>query len=178
MASTFVLAVAADGTIRGVRSTARRPFKLYTAPKTAPGAPSRCVPPPPTLACGAVIHGVNFDIGAADIRPEAAPVLTALANGLRASVSGSASGPVGAASGASIVIEGHVANDGGVSADPSLPSLSLRRAQAVAAELVRRGLAADRVRAVGLGSTRPIAGNDDEYGRALNRRIEVRCPSF
>ncbi len=181
VASTFVLAVAADGTIRGVRSIARGPFKLYTAPKTPSGATPRCVPPLPTLACGAVIHGIDFDIGSADIRPEAAPLLTALVNGLRtaagasasASVSASVNTALGIPSGAAVVIEGHTANDADAAANQLL---SLRRAQAVVAELVRRGIAADRLRATGVGSARPIAANDDEYGRALNRRIEVRCP--
>ena len=43
------------------------------------------------------------------------------------------------------------------------------------ADLVKRGIAAKRLRAVGLGETRPIARNDDESGRSLNRRVEVKC---
>lgn len=53
--------------------------------------------------------------------------------------------------------------------------LSERRAQAVVADLARRGLPASRVRAAGIGEARPIAGNNDENGRSMNRRVEVHC---
>ena len=42
-------------------------------------------------------------------------------------------------------------------------------------DLVRRGLDAGRLTAAGKGETEPIAGNDDESGRSLNRRVEVEC---
>jgi OOP family OmpA-OmpF porin len=38
--------------------------------------------------------------------------------------------------------------------------------------LVRAGLPADRFRPIGLGSTKPVAGNDTDDGKAQNRRIE------
>ncbi|MGB3617897.1 MAG: OmpA family protein [Catalinimonas sp.] len=51
--------------------------------------------------------------------------------------------------------------------------LSQRRAEAVRAYLTQRGVAADRVRAVGYGEEKPLASNDDEAeGRELNRRTE------
>lgn len=40
---------------------------------------------------------------------------------------------------------------------------------------MRRGIDAKRLKASGLGETRPIAGNADEAGRSLNRRVEVKC---
>jgi chemotaxis protein MotB len=36
------------------------------------------------------------------------------------------------------------------------------------------GLAPERLSATGFGPTRPVAPNDDEVGRAANRRIEIR----
>ena len=39
--------------------------------------------------------------------------------------------------------------------------------------LIRKGIAADRLTAEGLGSTQPITSNDTEEGRAQNRRVEV-----
>ena len=53
--------------------------------------------------------------------------------------------------------------------------LSQRRAAAVVTELVRRGIPAGRLSAVGAGEKQPIATNNDESGRSLNRRVEVHC---
>jgi hypothetical protein len=50
--------------------------------------------------------------------------------------------------------------------------LSEERATAGAGLLVRSGIPADRVLAVGYGDTRPIADNDTAAGRLENRRIE------
>ncbi len=52
--------------------------------------------------------------------------------------------------------------------------LSQRRADTVAKHMVRHGVAADRIRAVGYGETQPIAQNGTEAGRKSNRRIEFR----
>ena len=51
--------------------------------------------------------------------------------------------------------------------------LSERRAESVKAYLVRKGVAADRITAVGFGETRPIADNKTRAGREQNRRVEV-----
>ena len=53
--------------------------------------------------------------------------------------------------------------------------LSKQRADAVVAYLVSAGLDADRLTAVGLGFSQPIADNSTEEGRAQNRRIEFRA---
>lgn len=50
--------------------------------------------------------------------------------------------------------------------------LSQKRADAVKNELVKRGYAADKIKAVGYGDTRPLADNKSEDGRAQNRRTE------
>jgi OmpA-OmpF porin, OOP family len=71
-----------------------------------------------------------------------------------------------------IVIEGQSASEG---SDAYNQDLSERRARAVVDDLVQRGLPAPRVRAEGVGETRPIASNTDESGRSLNRRVEVCC---
>jgi len=53
--------------------------------------------------------------------------------------------------------------------------LSEKRAKAVVADITKRGIAASRLAAVGVGDVRPIASNNDENGRAMNRRVEVVC---
>lgn len=50
--------------------------------------------------------------------------------------------------------------------------LSEDRAEAVRVAIVERGIEASRVRSRGFGLTRPIASNETEEGRALNRRTE------
>jgi OOP family OmpA-OmpF porin len=51
--------------------------------------------------------------------------------------------------------------------------LSERRANAVRDWFIQNGIAAERLRAVGYGETRPIASNDTEEGRRKNRRVEL-----
>ncbi|MNT14239.1 putative lipoprotein YiaD precursor [compost metagenome] len=51
--------------------------------------------------------------------------------------------------------------------------LSTSRATSVLRELVRDGVTADRLRAVGYAETRPIESNDTPAGRAANRRVEL-----
>ena len=51
--------------------------------------------------------------------------------------------------------------------------LSERRANAAREYLVSKGVAGDRLKAMGYGETRPIASNDTKEGRAQNRRIEL-----
>ena len=70
-------------------------------------------------------------------------------------------------------IEGHVDNIGEEGA-AARETLSLGRARMVAAWLTTQGgVPASKVIAEGLGKARPIAANDTDLGRALNRRIEV-----
>jgi len=51
--------------------------------------------------------------------------------------------------------------------------LSLRRANAVMQYLVNKGVAPSRLNARGFGFSRPVATNDTDEGRALNRRVEL-----
>jgi len=70
---------------------------------------------------------------------------------------------------ANIEVAGHTDGDG---EDAFNQALSEKRAQAVVDYLVKAGLPPSRFTAVGYGSTRPIAGNDTDEGKAQNRRIE------
>jgi outer membrane protein OmpA-like peptidoglycan-associated protein len=69
-----------------------------------------------------------------------------------------------------IVVEGHTDSQG---SDATNLALSQRRAEAVRNDLVQRGYQADRIRAVGLGESRPVADNSGPEGRANNRRVEI-----
>ncbi len=70
---------------------------------------------------------------------------------------------------ATVEIAGHTDTDG---QDDFNQALSEKRAQAVTDYLVKAGLPADRFRTIGYGSTRPVAVNDTDEGKAENRRIE------
>ncbi|MBB5019746.1 outer membrane protein OmpA-like peptidoglycan-associated protein [Chitinivorax tropicus] len=67
-------------------------------------------------------------------------------------------------------IEGHTDN---VGSDASNQTLSENRANAVEEYLLNRQVAPERLRAYGRGETQPRASNDNEAGRALNRRVEI-----
>jgi outer membrane protein OmpA-like peptidoglycan-associated protein len=69
-----------------------------------------------------------------------------------------------------IVVEGYTDSQG---SQASNMTLSQRRAESVRAFLVSRGVAADRIRAIGYGPAKPIADNRSPEGRANNRRVEI-----
>jgi outer membrane protein OmpA-like peptidoglycan-associated protein len=71
---------------------------------------------------------------------------------------------------ANIVVEGHTDSQGTKDYNQTL---SLKRAEAVREHLVSRGVAADRIKAVGIGSERSVADNKSTEGRANNRRVEI-----
>ncbi len=50
--------------------------------------------------------------------------------------------------------------------------LSERRAKAVVAWLLKKGLDGKRFEAAGIGAERPISANDTEEHRKVNRRVE------
>lgn len=52
--------------------------------------------------------------------------------------------------------------------------LSIRRAQTVADLLIANHVAEDRIQVQGLGNEHPIASNNTKYGRAQNRRVEIK----
>jgi outer membrane protein OmpA-like peptidoglycan-associated protein len=66
-------------------------------------------------------------------------------------------------------IEGHTDNVGWAEGNKML---SANRAAEVMKELVKLGVEPARMHSVGLGSTKPIADNQTEEGRAANRRVE------
>ncbi len=69
-----------------------------------------------------------------------------------------------------IVIEGHT---DAVGSHAINDRLSLERAEVVKNFLISNGINAKRIKTTGYGERRPIASNDTEFGRKLNRRTEV-----
>ena len=69
-----------------------------------------------------------------------------------------------------ILIVGHTDN---VGSDSYNQGLSQRRASSASNFLVSQGVSSGRLRSAGRGETEPIASNDDDSGRQLNRRVEV-----
>lgn len=70
----------------------------------------------------------------------------------------------------SILVEGHTDSQG---SDAHNLDLSQRRADAVRSFLTQRGYDPSRIRAVGIGESRPVGDNTTPEGRANNRRVEI-----
>jgi len=101
---------------------------------------------------------INFDTGKSTIRADSNKTLDEAAKVLEV------------ASTLKIEVAGHTDNVGGQNFNQKL---SMDRANAVMAALVKRGIAANRLSAKGYGQTVPIADNRTEDGRAKNRRVEL-----
>jgi outer membrane protein OmpA-like peptidoglycan-associated protein len=69
-----------------------------------------------------------------------------------------------------ISIEGHTDNIGSAAYNGEL---SQRRAEAIKSQLVGLGIANERISTVGYGKDFPVAANDSDTNRAINRRVEV-----
>ncbi len=114
---------------------------------------------------GLVIHlpeFLFFATGEAHIRPEAAPLLEKLAAILKKIPN-------------QVVVEGHT--DNRPINTPQFPSnweLSVHRATGLVRYLVEKHhLDPARFAAAGYGEYAPLASNDDEAGRSLNRRVDI-----
>lgn len=101
---------------------------------------------------------VLFETGEAELKPGAAESLDEVVQLLE-------SEPQKA-----VRIEGHTDSRGSAAFNLQL---SQRRAASVRDALLARGVAGERLTAVGLGEDFPVASNEDEDGRARNRRVDV-----
>ena len=108
------------------------------------------------------LYGIYFDTDRAVIKPESRPTLEQIAKLLTAQVQ------------LNVFIVGHT--DGVGPYEYNL-DLSKRRAEAIAAELVKNyRITAPRLRTAGVGLLAPVGSNATEAGRALNRRVELVAP--
>lgn len=69
-----------------------------------------------------------------------------------------------------VTVAGHTDSSG---ADDYNMSLSQQRAQTVAQYLNNKGVATERLAAVGYGESQPVASNNTADGKARNRRVEI-----
>jgi len=71
---------------------------------------------------------------------------------------------------AKFTVEGHTDS---VGSEKLNQSLSEKRANSVRDFLVKEGIGADRLTAIGYGEAKPIASNNTRAGRTQNRRVEI-----
>lgn len=105
------------------------------------------------------INNVFFDVDKADLKPESEVELGRLVDLIKQFPN------------AKIEIAGYTDNQ---ASDAYNLQLSQRRAQAVVDYLVSVGIDRKKLVSKGYGESKPIAGNDTEEGRAMNRRVEFR----
>jgi outer membrane protein OmpA-like peptidoglycan-associated protein len=105
-----------------------------------------------------ILKGVNFESGKSVLKGNSYMVLDQIAESLREW------------SEIKIEIQGHTDNLGKAAKNQTL---SQARAETVRQYLIEKGIAADRLTAVGYGPDRPIATNKTAAGRAQNRRVEL-----
>jgi len=105
------------------------------------------------------IYGIYFDTGSATLKAESDPTLQEISRLLeeRASLN--------------LLVVGHTDNQGDFSLNMNL---STQRAESVVQALTSRfGVNASRLQAAGVGYLSPVATNDTDAGRAMNRRVEL-----
>lgn len=105
------------------------------------------------------LKNVHFDVGKATLRPASYPALEELFGYLKNKES------------IRVEIAGHTDNTG---KDSINLRLSQQRAEVIRDYLIKKGIQAPRIVAKGYGSGEPVADNETEEGRQLNRRTEVR----
>jgi outer membrane protein OmpA-like peptidoglycan-associated protein len=101
---------------------------------------------------------VLFEVGRADLKPNAVATLNQLAKAMRDNPN------------THVIVEGHTDSTGTRSFNYTL---SERRANAVRSFLLKSGVAARRIESRGMGPDAPVASNATASGRAQNRRVEV-----
>ncbi len=106
-----------------------------------------------------VVYGIHFDFDKADLKVGSEKTLTEMVKLMKANPD------------LRVEIQGHTDSTGDRSYNQRL---SERRAKTVKAYLVLYGIDASRMTVRGFGPDRPVADNDTEKGRALNRRVELK----
>lgn len=103
------------------------------------------------------LNNIFFDFGKSILRTESFPELDRIVALMNQST------------GLEIELSGHTDN---VGSDNVNLKLSEDRAKAVQSYIVSKGILESRINAKGYGKTKPVAGNDTEEGKQMNRRVE------
>ncbi|HEY5536708.1 MAG TPA: OmpA family protein [Ignavibacteria bacterium] len=105
------------------------------------------------------LNNIFFDFNKSTLRPESYQELDRVVKLLKENLK------------IEIEISGHTDN---VGTDDYNLNLSNERASSVVAYIVSKGISQNRITAKGYGKTNPVATNDTEEGRQLNRRVEFK----
>jgi OOP family OmpA-OmpF porin len=131
------------------------------APTAPPGAvtPPPATPQPPTVASKVTFAAdAFFDFDKSVLKPEGRAKLTDLVEKIR---------------GVNLEVIIAVGHTDSIGSDAYNQRLSVRRAEAVKAFLVSKGIERNRVYTEGKGEKQPVADNRTKEGRAKNRRVEI-----
>ena len=159
-------AVGCDGALAAPAPAASAPAATPTAPVVVPptAGPAPAPAPAPAAAPAAVVQKVTyaadafFDFDKSVLKPEGKAKLDDLVSkvkGINLEV---------------IIAVGHTDS---VGSDAYNQKLSVRRAEAVKAYLISKGIERNRIYTEGKGEKQPVADNRTAEGRAKNRRVEV-----
>jgi OOP family OmpA-OmpF porin len=122
--------------------------------------PAPPAPPKPVYRNFSLGAGALFDTNSARLKQQGIHQLDSLASKLKQSVSYD-----------NIQVTGHTDSRGSARYNQGL---SERRANAVRDYLISKGIAANKIWAIGKGESAPVADNKTAAGRQANRRVEIK----
>ena len=150
-------ATAAEGCDGALVTKAAEPAPA-PAPGTAAPAPAPVAPVAPSVQNVTYAADAFFDFDKSVLKPEGKAKLDDLA---------------GKVQGINLEVIIAVGHTDSVGTDAYNQKLSVRRAEAVKAYLVSKGIDKSRVYTEGKGEKQPVADNKTAAGRAKNRRVEI-----
>ena len=150
------ICVAPETLVNG-KCVAPPPPPVVAAPAPAP-APAPVVAPVPTSEKVSYSADAFFDFDKAVLKPAGKASLDDLSSKLQ---------------GINLEVIIAVGHTDSIGTDAYNQKLSIRRAEAVKAYLLSKGVEANRIYTEGKGEKQPVADNKSTAGRAKNRRVEI-----